>query len=969
MNDAESLQRDIMQQLNTLPAPLAEETSRRLAPLLEQWPTAALGLLCDAAVQTALVRVFALSEFAAITCQRHPDLLVELLSSGELQRDFNEGELRQMLALLLDGVHNGAAVEAALKPLLRQFRQRQMLRIAWRDLAGWADLAVTMSELSALADACIQAALEKLHLSLQVSFGAPQSADGRPQGMVVLGMGKLGGRELNFSSDVDLIFAYPEPGETQGVTRSVSNEEYFNRLGRQLISCLDDVTEHGFVFRIDMRLRPFGESGPLVVSFDAMENYLQVHGREWERYAMIKARVVAGNADDGAELLDMLRPFIYRRYLDFGAFESLRDMKQRIAAEIKRKRLANNIKLGEGGIREIEFIGQAFQLIRGGSEKQLRQREILTVLRTLQQLDLLPAFVVNELCEAYVFLRNTEHRLQEYADKQTHLLPTDDVARLRLAWSMGFNDWESFFSKLKRHLRLVHDHFSQVFEAPQTEHDQSETGLQDVLLGRLDDTHAIERLAREGFDDAPQALQLLQALHGSAAYRALSATGRGRMDKLMPLLLGAVAHGPKPELVLKRVLRLVEAIARRTSYLALLIENPMVLSQLVRLCRASPWISDQLTRQPILFDELLDPRTLYSPPGRQALEQDLQQRLEQIDYDDLERQMDTLRHFKNANVLRVAAADIAEAVPLMVVSDHLTNIAEIVVNAAFNMAWRYLVQRHGRPQGLASGCDTGFAVIAYGKLGGIELGYGSDLDLVFIYDADPNAMSDGERPIANAVFYSRLGQRMIHIFSAITPAGVLYEVDMRLRPSGASGLLVTHRQSFADYQHKQAWTWEHQALVRARAVSGDPQVISVFNALRQQVLGLVRDPDKLKIEVRDMRERMRRELDKSGKGQFDLKQGHGGIADIEFMVQYAVLAHACRFPDLITYSDNIRILQAMMQHALVNTDEGRQLADIYRAFRSSIHRLTLRQEPALVAQDGVAQQAAVVQECWRKLME
>jgi glutamate-ammonia-ligase adenylyltransferase len=962
MTDFETLRAGINQQLDKLPSPLGVETGRLLTSLLEQWPASDL---LQSNVRAALVRVFALSEFVATTCERQPTLLVDLLTSGALQRQYCDGEMQSMLNQLLIGAED----EGGLKRVLRQFRQRQMLRIAWRDLAGWADLAETMADLSALADACIQQALNTLQGWLQASLGTPLTADGRPQDLVVLGMGKLGGRELNFSSDVDLIFAYPEAGETQGGSRSVSNEEFFTRLGRQLIHSLDDVTEHGFVFRIDMRLRPFGESGPLAMSFDAMENYFQVHGREWERYAMIKARVVAGAAMDGEELMAMLRPFVYRRYLDFGALEAIRDMKQRIATEIKRKRLANNIKLGEGGIREIEFIGQAFQLIRGGSEKRLQQREILTVLHTLQQLDYLPAFAVTELCEAYVFLRNTEHRLQEYADKQTHLLPADDIARLRLAFAMGFADWDSFYAQLEHHMQRVHNHFSQVFEAPQAEHDEKETGLRQVWLGTVDDSHAIELLTHEGFNDAPQVLQQLQILHGGTSYRALSRTGRERMDNLMPLLLGAVAHGAQPELVLKRVLQLVEAIARRTSYLALLIENPMVLSQLVKLCRASPWISEQLTRQPILLDELLDPRSLYAPPGRQELEQDLRERLSQIDGDDLERQMDVLRHFKNANVLRVAAADIAEAVPLMVVSDHLTNIAEVVIGAAFDMAWHYVVRRHGRPQGLAQDCDTGFAVIAYGKLGGIELGYGSDLDLVFIYDADPNTMSGGERSIANAVFYSRLGQRMIHIFSAITPAGVLYEVDMRLRPSGASGLLVTHLQSFADYQHKQAWTWEHQALVRARAVAGDAQVIDSFNTLRQQVLGQVRDEGAVKAEVRSMRERMRRELDKSAKGQFDLKQGHGGIADIEFMVQYAVLAHASRYPDLMTYSDNIRILEAMAQHSLVSAEEGRQLADVYRAFRSRIHRLNLRQEPALVAEDSVAQQAALVRDCWQRVME
>lgn len=952
-----------------LPAALSGAVKAVLAALTEQLDAENIVAADKAALCHTLVRACSLSEFVSNVCQRHTGVVQELIHSGDLQQSYQPGDVSTALARQLESVPD----QQQLSRQLRLFRRREMCRIAMRDLAGLADLHETIADLSALADACIARPLSILQGWLEARHGVPLSADGEMQTLVVLGMGKLGGGELNFSSDVDLIFAFPEAGDTQAgtsaVIKSVAIEEFFTRLGRQLINVLDERTADGFVFRIDMRLRPFGDSGPLVMSFDALENYYQSHGREWERYAMIKARVVAGAAQDGEQLMALLRPFVYRRYLDFGAFEAIRDMKQAIAGEIKRKGLVGNIKLGEGGIREIEFIGQAFQLIRGGSETRLQQREILRVLQTLLQLDYLPAFVVDELTESYIFLRNAEHRLQEYADQQTHLLPVDETGQLRLAFAMGFDGWSSFQSVLVAHMQRVHNHFSQVFEAPQAEQGQA-TGFADVWLESIDEENALTLLAGAGYDDPPQVLALLAAVRGSARFRALSRQGRGRMNTLIPLLLGAVARFDNAVVVLKRVLDLVEAVTRRTSYLALLIENPMVLSQLVKLCSVSAWIGERLMRQPFLLDELLDPRTLYAPPIREELEQDLQQRLSQVEKDDLERQMDVLRHFKNANVLRVAAADIVNAVPLMVVSDHLTHIAEVVVNAVLQMAWHYLVQRHGYPSGIDKDAgQTGFAVIAYGKLGGIELGYGSDLDLVFLYDADADAMTDGDKPVANAVFYSRLGQRMIHIFTAVTPAGALYEVDMRLRPSGESGLLVTRVDSFGDYQRDKAWTWEHQALVRARAVAGQAEVIAAFNNIRLQVLARERDQATVQGEVRSMRERMRKELDKSGKGLFDLKQGHGGIADIEFMVQYAALAHAHRHPDLLIFTDNIRILAAMVKEGLIAAEDGEQLTEIYKAFRARIHQLTLKQAAVQVDEQTVAEQCAVVVRCWKNMME
>jgi glutamate-ammonia-ligase adenylyltransferase len=913
----------------------------------------------------SICKVWACSEFVSRYCVTHSEPFRELVQSGDLQRTYSRGEVSAKLKQSLQPV----ADQTQLAAVIRGARQREMVRIAWRDIAGWAELPETLEDLSQLADSCIAVALEKLQAWLEQSLGQPGDKSGDQQSLVVLAMGKLGARELNYSSDVDLIFAYPHAGQTRNGPKSVSHEEFFTRLGRQLITALDQVTADGFVFRVDMRLRPFGDSGPLVTSFDAFESYYQIHGREWERYAMIKARAITGG-EQGDRLLEMLRPFIYRRYLDFGTYDSLRDMKQRIETEIKRKSMADNVKLGPGGIREVEFIGQAFQLIRGGREPELQQRQILTILAVLGDNQMLPGFVVQELDAAYRFLRNVENRLQQYADQQTHVLPKDDLGKCRLAYAMGFDDWTSFEKTLNLHRKRVQNHFQQVFAAPQTEHASTEKhGLSDAWLGILDEPQAVTVLQQAGFTDAKQALDYLRASRKSSVYASLSSQGKQRMDRLMPLLLGAAGQSEQPDAVLKRLLDLVQAIARRTSYLALLVENPMALSQLVKLCAASPWISHQIGRQPILLDELLDPRSLYAPPTREQLQAELQQKMAHIAADDLEQQMDALRQFKNANVLRVAAADVFEAVPLMVVSDHLTYIAETIVNQVLELAWQQMVARHGKPAhaGLAAG-ESGFAVIAYGKLGGIELGYGSDLDLVFIYNGEQSGFTDGKKPVDNSVFYSRLGQRIIHIFTAITPAGVLYDVDMRLRPSGASGLLVSHVDSFEDYQRAKAWTWEHQALVRARPVAGDHNAAQAFQRIRQQVLSQPRDAQTLRQEVTEMRERMRKELLPPRQTEFDLKQGRGGIADIEFMVQYAVLANAAKYPDLVTYTDNIRILETMMANDLISQADGALLIDCYKILRSQIHRLTLLEQATNTTDDYYVSIGEKVHQQWQQMM-
>ena len=911
-----------------------------------------------------LLQVWEASEYVALNCQRDLPLLPRLLDEGDLAGVYATGEMDARLQQALVDVADDISLQRA----LRRFRREQMVRIIWRDIARLAPLAQTLEDLSALADAVVVRALQRLYDWALAKQGVPRNPDGIQQHLLVLGMGKLGARELNLSSDIDLIFVYPEQGEVEG-PRYLANEQFFTRLCQQLIKALNSQTADGFVFRVDTRLRPFGEAGPLAISFAAMEHYYESQAREWERYAMIKARVVAGPEEAAGQLLAMLRPFVYRRYLDFGAIESIREMKRLISHELRRKGMADNIKLGPGGIREIEFIGQAFQLIRGGRDPALQLRPILPVLALLQERNLLPGQVVAQLAEAYEFLRLVENRLQAWRDQQTHLLPADEAGRLRLARSMGFADWEGFFQELEHHRQRVQGHFDSVFAAPRAEEEQEERPMRRVWEQQLDAGQAQRVLEQAGFADATKVMAGLEAFRGSHACRNMGAKGRERLEQLMPLLLEVVGRADEPGSTLERMLRLLEAITRRAAYLSLLVENPEALSQLVRLFSISPWIARLVSQFPLLLDEMLDPRRLYSPQQRDELEWELDTLLSMVDEDDLEQQMERLRQFANSNKLRVAAADITGAIPLMVVSDYLTDIAETVIRRVLELAWDDLLRRYGRPAGVAVG-ETGFSVIGYGKLGGIELGYGSDLDMVFLHsNEDANAVTQGERQVANEVFYARLGQRMIHFFTTRTPSGLLYETDMRLRPNGNSGMLVSSLRAFRSYQLKDAWTWEHQALLRARPVAGDPLVMERFAAIRREVLSQPRDAAALRADVREMREKMRSGMDRSGQDGFDIKQGRGGIADIEFMVQYCVLRWAGEYPDLLDWSDNIRLLEGLGRHRLLPEAAVTALGDAYRALRAAYHRHALSDRPGLIGPDELATERQQVQTLWQQLME
>ncbi|CAL1239534.1 bifunctional [glutamate--ammonia ligase]-adenylyl-L-tyrosine phosphorylase/[glutamate--ammonia-ligase] adenylyltransferase [Candidatus Methylocalor cossyra] len=908
-------------------------------------------------VVDSLARVWAVSPFVAGQCLRRPELLRELIESGRLGCALRPGEYRDALRRTLAG----SADDGELMARLRRFRNREMVRIAWRDIAGWASLEETLEALSLLAESVVEESLAVLFQRSCAVHGTPLDRHGQPQSLVVLGMGKLGAWELNFSSDIDLIFAYREDGVLPG-KKGLHYAEFYTRLAQNLIKVLEAITEDGFVFRVDTRLRPFGESGPLVLSFAALEAYYQGQAREWERYAMVKARTIAGDFAAGRELEEFLRPFVYRRYLDYRALGELRALKRKIAQELRRKDRQDNIKLGPGGIREIEFIVQAFQLIRGGREKRLRQRRLQAVLTALGELELLPDPVVARLRSAYRQLRTVENRLQQYGDRQTHDLPVDPRARAALAYALGHPDWDNFRAALDEIRAAVHEVFEQVIAAPEAQ--------DRIALALTDPPEQLGSSLRAlGWEPPEPALVALERLRQTPAIRRLSARAVAELERLLPSLMRAAAAETEPAATLERLLEVITAVAGRSVYLSLLAENPPALAQLVKLTATSPWIAHTIARHPLLLDELVDPRSLYRPLDRDQLARELTRKLEAVDPGDPEQLLIALRQFKQAAVLRVAAADLAGAIPVMVVSDHLTAIAELLIAESLRLAWRQTAARHGVPPAASPDRPDGFAVIAYGKLGGIELGYGSDLDLVFLYEGDDLAPTSGDRPVTTAEFYARLAKRVIHWLTTNSPAGVLYDVDLRLRPSGNAGLLVSSLPAYETYQMQSAWTWEQQALVKARWVAGDPGVGARFQGIRERSLRRRREIGRLRQEIRDMREKMRASLSGKDPARFDLKRDEGGIVDIEFLVQFGILSRASDHEALARWTDVVRQLDALTAAGFLSADAAALLRRAYCTFREAAHRAALREQPAVVPAGQYAELRAEVQALWREFME
>ena len=929
------------------------------------------------------------SDFVGEQCETYPELFQELVDSGDLQRGYSRQEFQRAIEQRLAS-SEPAPTEEQLATALRLFRRREQLRIIWRDFSRQASMPETTRELTWMAEAAITASLDVLHTITCEELGAPfsdseqallnQQQEQQQQKMLVLAMGKMGAEELNLSSDIDLIFAYPEKGETRRTATSprgktVSNQEFFTRLGQKLIAALDRQTADGFVFRVDMRLRPYGQSGALVMSFDALEEYYLTQGREWERFAMVKARAVAGERRDIQRLDEILRPFIYRKYLDFGAIDALRDLKRSINRELKRKGMQTDIKLGPGGIREIEFITQAFQLIRGGRNSALQTPSLYRALEQLAADQIIESSDRDKLWQAYSFLRNTEHALQGIADKQTQQLPEDELGQQRVALIVGCDSWPDFQQQLQSHRDYVISVFEDMFAAPDTE-EGLETGQNitpdDESIWRQSPELAelLEHLQAAGYEQPQAVAKQLCDIYQTKAVIGLDLEPRSRLDKLMPNVVAACAATDNNAVTLSRVVGLIQAVLRRSAYLVLLAENPKALQQLVLLCQSSSWIAEQLTAYPALLDELLDTRSLFTVQSKDSLQDQLRQQMLRVPDDDLEQQMEVIRYFVRSNSLRVAACDITEVIPLMQVSDYLTWIAEVVIDYGITIAWQHLSSQYGQPQGctLQSPQSPDFIVLGYGKLGGIELGYKSDLDLVFLHRGIAGQTVGGPRSIDNSTFYMRLGQRIIHLLSTATASGAAYEIDMRLRPSGNSGMLVSSMAAFEKYQRETAWTWEHQALVRARFVAGNKKLGEEFNLLRERLLQQPRSEQILRSKVVEMREKMRKHLGQNpNQGKYSLKQGVGGIVDIEFMVQFAVLAWSHNHPEISRWSDTIRILESLAQCGLLSGQQSGLLIDAYKRYRSAGHRLQLQNQLAEVSSSEFLQCRELVTAQWKQL--
>ena len=930
---------------------------RRVRERLETLPEGVFDRCSGAAETVAGVAVC--SEFVLGTLLKQPEALLERLADDT---HLSSERVRGRLGL-------GTLSEAAAMAALRRTRHVEMARIAWRDLAGWSDTERNIVELSQLADGCIKAALDNATSRLEPRFGRPVNANGEAESLMILAMGKLGGNELNFSSDIDLVLLYQDSLTFEGHPHTYA-EVYFRRLGQSLIKLLEQVTADGLAFRVDTRLRPFGSSGPLAVSLPALEGYLMQHGRDWERYAYQKARLITGRRH-GRQLFDeILTPFVYRRYIDYGVFRALRNMKELITQEVARRSLADNVKLGPGGIREVEFIVQAFQLVRGGQSPWLRKRSLLTALPRLEAAEMLDSGAADALRGAYLFLRTLENRLQAIEDRQTQDMPSDAGSRAMLAYAMGKSSWDELDADLAVRRQVVETEFARLaFEERGETRSEELNEEQWAAAWERADMGGVLALAEI---DHPEAVaRELNALRTGALYRRMDEPSRQRLAEFIARLMPRLDRYENPSWIVSRLIPLMRAVARRSAYLVLLSENPPALNRLLMLAECSEFLVTQVAEHPPLLDELLDEQLFGDPPSRAELEHELKQTVRLRGAEDLESRLEVMRAFQLGATFRIAVADRLGNLPLMRVSDRLTDTAELILQYALETAYSEQAQRYGEPMGEDGDArrQAGFAIIGYGKLGGLELGYGSDLDLIFLHETlgIPQATS-GPRSVENRVFFARLGQRLINFVEIQTRHGRLYEVDTRLRPNGRAGALVSSMSAFQAYHEDKAWVWEHQALLRSRAVAGSAHVREAFERVRRDVLVNHVNRGDLKGEIVSMRARMRGELSKSGRGEFDLKQDAGGIADIEFLVDYWVLSRSAEFPDLVEFPDKVRQLEALVRNGLISAERADRVRSIYLALRASVHELALIESDRVIPAGAFSEERAWITNLWGEVL-
>ena len=890
------------------------------------------------------------SRYALAQLQRNPSWIDDLLKLEHLQLastiiEFPEGE-----KIDLDQV----------KRTLRQYRHRKLVEIIYLDTVLEQPLQATLLQQSDLADQLILSALDVCQRQLSAKHGQPLEASGAPMALNVITMGKLGGRELNFSSDIDLICSYDSDGELSGYGQ-LTHQEYFSRVVRMLNQLLGETTGDGFVYRVDLRLRPWGDSGPIVLSHSALEHYYQLHGREWEQYAMVKARVISGSDTSRKSLAEMLRPFVYRKYLDYRVFEGLATLKAKIDTQAKARGMRVNLKLGQGGIREIEFFVQAFQILRGGRNHRLQCSGIFHGFEALEQFEIVETETLQRLHRAYCFLRLLENRIQMFDDQQTHNLPDNTRQQQRIAATMGFGDWDNVVAQLQQHRQQVGSCFSELFQ--QDENAPPEVIIDDSFPEGSEDQHW-DFIDNSGIDGAQDITESLNRFVKSRSWGYMSARARQRFSLLLPALIEALRISQQPAILFARLLRLFASIAGRSVYFELLFQNKALLKRLASLFDRSEWIADEVSQYPMLLENLIQSGD-HERFDKAILLQRLQQQLATI-AGDTELELDTLRLFKREQTLVIASAELAQEIDADQVSHYLCDLAEVVLEAVYQLSTQALQQQYGKPECGAAGERRAaeLAIIGYGKLGGYEMHYQSDLDLIFLHDSSGEQQhTDGVKTIENSVYFARLAQKIISMTSVLTASGKLYEIDSRLRPEGASGLLVSSSAAYLRYQLEKAWTWEHQALVRARLVAGSVTLKPDFERLRKQVLCLPRDDATLRNDIIDMRERMYQSKRPAEGERVDLKQSRGGMVDIEFMVQYWVLAKANSIGSDCLYSDNISLLKALFRRDLITSSQSR-LVEIYQSYHRLLHESVLQNQSAEIDAELIAEQLAHVKNCW-----
>ena len=923
-------------------------------------------------LQTASEFAYQIWESRTVSCQT-------FLRSYPLDQTLTRQQIDDLIQDYTLDENYQLADEAKVMSGLRNLRTLLMMRWIWQDALQMIALEQLTDELSEFADGCISFAKSYTYQHLVKQYGEPTfiNAKGNVQidDMAIMAMGKLGAHELNLSSDIDLIFIHQARGETNGDkskgTRSIDNKRFMTRLGQGIIKLLDHKTADGFVFRVDMRLRPWGDGSDLAIHLSALQKYFALHGRAWERFAWLKARVI-GQVEQPFynELQALIKPFVFRYYVDYSAFSALREMKSLIQNQVAQREDLDNIKLGAGGIRDIEFIVQAFQLIYGGRRPQLQVKSCLQAMQVLCELRYLESSTYQQLQAAYRFLRRLEHGIQAINDQQTQRLPHDPHWQHNLAITLGFESWQGLLDTLNQHRHNVNAPFERMVTERHVP-DQEENNLEPE---RLD-----EQIARLYQVLTQENSELLQEFWQSKMVANLSDEARERLDDAYPVIVHALlAHQEQQQLAntaLPRLIALLEAICRRSIYLVMIAENPNATIELIPMLSASPWIAKELAQYPVLLDSFLQQRYRHLP-DKLELRDILRQQLLRVEPNDEEELLSVLRLFKKNQVLAVAASDVLAERPIMKVSDSLTYIAEVVLEAALERAFAELVKRYGYPIGQdgdpVTESDCGFAIVGYGKLGGLELSYSSDLDLVFLHKIKEQGMTTGEKSVSGMKFAARLVQKLMNYLNTQTRDGRAYEIDMRLRPSGNAGMMVVSCHAFETYQFDKAWSWEHQALVRARAICGDRRVTAQFCDIRRNVLALPRTIEQVRSEVTSMRIKMQKHLGttqwEQQAGKFHLKQDAGGIVDVEFLAQFAVLAYSHEHLSLTKWSDNVRIFEEVASLGIWEASVCQDLTDSYLRIRAATHQLALSEQSLLVDKSLWKETRALLQAQWQHLM-